>query len=92
MADITSEELPFNVVEKTTPVFLHDSNCDVFLGTEEVDGAVYDLYACCFQPTYIARYGSEGTEYISGKEFVGKSPAITRVYELAKERGLPLWV
>lgn len=52
-----------------TPLYKHDSDCCEYLGTR--DG--FDVYICVHQvggPTYIARYGSEGREYVSGALFV----------------------
>jgi len=68
-------------------MFTHDSECDVFLGTETIEDVVYDLYACYDSDTLIARYSNEAHDYLSGKEFVGKVPAITRAHELAVELG-----
>ena len=69
------------------PVFEHDSDCDSFLGTEVIAAVMYDLYVCYNSDTYIARYSSEAHDYLSGKVFVGKVPAITRAHELAVELG-----
>lgn len=55
------------------PIYTHDCDCCKFLGHYEYDETTYDLYYCNQNgnPTLIARHGSEGPEYISGKSFVG---------------------
>lgn len=60
-----------------TPKFNHDcDNCE-FLGRHihlSEDGSYYsgkelDLYFCSGEPTVIARYGDEGSQYMSGMVF-----------------------
>lgn len=70
------------------PAFTHDDDehC-VFLGHFQAR----DLYVHhAGIPTYVARYGNEGEEYMSGAVFVGRDPHITEAHRLATERGIAL--
>ena len=80
------EECECAAVE-VVPKYQHDSECDAFLGTETIDEVVYDLYSCYDSDTLIARYSDEGHDYLSGRMFVGKVPALTRAYQKAVELG-----
>lgn len=56
------------------PQFEHDSTCCTFLG-RSADGT-HDLYVCTKQyaktkdSTYLARYGSNGSDYTSCVDFI----------------------
>lgn len=53
------------------PIYLHDCTGCIFLGTYEWQGQKYDLYTCkqgMNWPTVIARYSSDGPDYLSGLE------------------------
>lgn len=60
------------------PKFIHDSTCDTFLGTICVDNKWADVYYCPSEPTIIARFSNEGSDYASGISFgqVGLAEAI----------------
>lgn len=48
------------------PVFNHHCSCCNYLGSTLVYGEVYDCYLCEENnPTYVGRYSSEGSDYIS---------------------------
>lgn len=49
----------------------------------------YDLYYCAKgHPTVIARYGDDGSEYLSGMSFVGKVDELTEAHRRAAASGL----
>lgn len=48
------------------PTYTHDCDSCQFLGTVNVQERVTDLYYCGKEPTLIARYSSEGSDYASG--------------------------
>lgn len=63
--------------------YTHDCESCIFLGDYEFDGTKYDLYFCSqmqFVPTVIARYGDEGSEYMSGLKF-GETTDCMPLYE-----------
>ena len=66
----------------TEPKFKHDCDKCIFLG----HWCKRDLYhhKGGGLETLIARFGDDGPEYISGKEFVGNDPWITKADELVK--------
>lgn len=70
----------------TPPQFTHDDseNC-VFLGHFEG----HDLYVHHKgYPTYIARYGNDGPDYITGAFLVGLDPHISEAHRVATLRGI----
>lgn len=78
------------VMKDTKPNYEHDCNNCVYLGDvfdSEIRKTV-DLYFCASTPTVIARYSSDGPEYISGIAFVGSSVPLAVAFELAYRRGL----
>lgn len=80
------DEMP---TKTDAPKYVHDCDVCVFLGNFED----MDLYVCRGESgggTYVARQSDQDSDYISGVAFVGKVPAITRAYELAKDKGLNL--
>lgn len=55
------------------PNFDHDCDSCTFLGCLHREGKTYDLYYCKRGgPTVIARFGSEGPDYMSGLELARK--------------------
>lgn len=72
------------------PVYQHDCDACVFLGTVLGDADYpYDLYACVGPSnTVIARYGNYGWQYQSGIALAPHVPAINAALALAKWRGL----
>lgn len=71
----------------STPKYIHDCHSCVYLG--ESDGA--DLYYCAQRqgfPTVVARYSSDGSDYISGAALanMGFQPLAT-AKEIALARG-----
>lgn len=64
---------------EVTPLYKHDCGACVYLGRFYHEGVDYDLYSCPggSNPTLIARYGSDGREYMSGRPFIGILPPIT---------------
>lgn len=62
-------EVTILTMNPMTPQFKHDCHQCVFVGRYEITWGFknYDLYFCknCFDLHLIARYGSEGWEYIS---------------------------
>jgi hypothetical protein len=79
------------------PVFEHDCKACVYLGTIKDKRDLYDLYYCpadLLGPTVIARWSSNGPDYMSGMVF-GKYHAerdwwhpFGQAYMKARERGL----
>jgi len=70
-----------------TPQHKHDCDTCVFLGRF----LQYDLYYADHggaPDTVVARYGSEGHEYISGLAFVGHVSPLTEAYLRALTRGI----
>lgn len=51
------------------PNYKHDCNVCQFLGATILDGKTFDLYYCAGEPTVIARWSDEGSEYASGLSF-----------------------
>jgi hypothetical protein len=68
-------------------MYQHDCTGCCFLGTIEVQGAVYDAYVCK-QDTVIARYGNLPCEYLSGLASIGECPILTTVAKLAVIQGI----
>ena len=64
----------------------HDCNECTFLGQFNE----YDLYFCPqgTRPTVIARWSSNGPDYISGMALVIISPVLAEAYNRAKDLGL----
>lgn len=55
----------------TKPNFVHDCEGCIFLGTYEWEKQSFDLYTCkqgVNWPTVIARFSSDGPDYLSGLE------------------------
>jgi len=55
-----------------TPRYQHDCGNCVFLGLHQEDNITYDLYVCAAGKnisTVVARYSSDGPDYLSGLEF-----------------------
>lgn len=53
------------------PTYLHDCTGCIFLGNHEWQGQTYDLYTCrqgINWPTVLARFSSDGPDYLSGLE------------------------
>lgn len=84
------------------PTFLHDCVGCVFLGSYTWDGKEHDLYTCkqgMNWPTVIARYSSDGPDYMSGLEVAvniethphdksDQTHPLVEAMKRAKERGL----
>lgn len=78
--------------------FIHDCEKCIYLGTIEENGNhKYDLYVCkegLFGNVIIARYGNEGSEYLSANERLFtdnikyNNVSLIRAYEIAKSRGI----
>lgn len=68
------------------PKFVHDCEACVYLGEHEGE----DLYYCAKSiQTVIARYGNEGSDYMSGMRFADPtSPNLAEAKRRANERGL----
>lgn len=85
-------ELRHGTPTPPSPQFQHDCKACIFLGRfVSPDGVEHDLYSCPKArplPTLIARYGSEGPSYISGRAFIGIVTAITEAARLEAEAGL----
>lgn len=73
------------------PRFKHDCNECVFLGSYRQEiGGDYDLYYCSkLFPTVIARFGHEGSDYISGMALAKADviPSLTEALKRAVEKG-----
>lgn len=83
------------------PIYAHDCTGCTFLGTYEWDGQSYDLYTCkqsCNWPTVLARYSSDGPDYLSGLEIAktieshptddkDRTHPLVEAMKRAKERG-----
>jgi len=73
------------------PHYTHDCEGCTHLGDIDVDGTVYDLYFCPqgYTPTVIARFSSNGPDYVSGLIFAqkGYEPLATALAR-ATEQGL----
>lgn len=69
------------------PRYTHDCDECCFVGSfhDATDGVDYDLYACPFEPTVVARYGDEGPDYASGLMFVGNHTALTAAWKATLE-------
>jgi hypothetical protein len=67
------------------PVFKHDCTGCQYLGTITLDGKTFDMYYCAGEPTIIARFSNEDSEYASGL------PVAKRVYtnQIDLDRELP---
>lgn len=76
---------------KTEPLFDHDCDRCIFLGTYN---GYADLYWCKQsigdRPTLIARFSSEEADYISGIPFYKVFPELAKAYVLAEAQGLEL--
>lgn len=73
----------------TTPRYEHEDVCCTYLGQFEE----FDLYVCGTANgtgTYLARDGDDGSDYHSGKAFVGLFPPITEAHRLAAVQGIAL--
>jgi hypothetical protein len=72
------------------PIFRHDCERCVFLGTCQYEERDYDLYFCKqghFFPTIIARGSSDPHDYTSGLALAAVDPVLREAYERSKERG-----
>jgi len=56
--------------KKPLPAFKHDCKLCTFLGSKEVKGELYDFYVCQDSGSHIARYGSQGSDYLSLPRFL----------------------
>ena len=61
------------MIQKLHPVFNHDCDSCTFLGAKEVADQLYDFYSCQKTGSKIARYGSEGSHYLSLPSFLSSS-------------------
>lgn len=71
------------------PLFDHDCDLCQFLGTyRHGDRAPHDLYTCDGEGTLIARFSSNGPDYVSGFEFglKGKIPELVEALNRAVVR------
>lgn len=68
--------------------YVHDCDDCLSLGTWNE----FDLYVCIKGDTYVARYGNDGWEYLSGKIFAGLVPAITAAHKAAGKANIALTV
>ena len=64
--------------EKTAipdPIYKHDCDICIYLGSYQlvID---YDLYLCQASKTVIARWGSEGPQYVSGLALITRDSVI----------------
>lgn len=77
------------LLDAETPQYTHDSSCCKFLGRHKG----HDLYYCAQGgvPTLLARYGSEGPDYLSGMLFAEPGaynvPVLTEAKVRARQRG-----
>lgn len=74
--------------DQPTPLFDHDCDHCMFLGTYN---GYADLYWCMQmgnRPTLIARFSDDGPDYVSGIVFRRTSPELAKAYVLALARGL----
>lgn len=76
-----------------TPMFAHDCESCIFLGGGSLEGdreVWYDYYYCGQggRPTVIARYSSDGPDYLSGMDNVPTTPPLQEAYRRAKNAGL----
>jgi len=72
-------------MKQPKPRFKHDCDTCIFLGRFKR----YDLYIHIEEPkTVIARYGSDGPEYVSGMNFTSQNVALRTAYDRAKKRRL----
>jgi hypothetical protein len=77
----------------SAPRFQHDCPACTWLGSFDRIDLYFELYYCpqptLGLPTLIARYGSEGPEYLTSNLLVTPRHAVFRLaYDLAVERGL----
>ena len=66
--------------EKTAipdPIYKHDCDVCVFLGSYHQLAVPYDLYLCKAGKTLVARWGSEGYQYDSGLALIQHNFAIS---------------
>lgn len=71
------------------PLFEHDCDHCVFLGSFEANNVKSDLYYHdCSDPTVIARYSSEGSDYSSSLHSATHNPHLNEAYRRAKELDL----
>ncbi len=75
-----------NKYKMNTPRFKHDCDICKYLGMYEE----YDLYFCENEPTVIARYSSNGPDYMSGLMFAteNRSKPLYEAKKLAIQQGL----
>lgn len=76
-----------------TPMFEHDCKSCIFLGGGSLESNPeiwYDYYYCSqgVRPTVIARYSSDGPDYLSGVYNIATTPPLAEAYRRAKEAGL----
>lgn len=83
-------------IAENKPIYQHDCDCCTFLGNAQDEYGEYDLYHHFNgdNSTIIARYSSEGSNYISGMNFGateherGEDTPMSKAFRLAKEKGL----
>jgi hypothetical protein len=80
------------MIQTTHPIFEHDCELCTFLGAKEVTGELYDFYICQSSGSHIARYGSQGSDYLSLPRFLAEmtnqvEPFKTCI-ELLKQKGI----
>lgn len=70
--------------------YQHDCDECTYLGDVYVSGEHFDLYFCnqggLHLPTVIARYGNEGSQYLSGLAHADLHPALSAGKKRAKAR------
>jgi len=77
-------------MNESKPLFEHDCDRCIFLGSHTIEETQADLYWHDKDPTVIARYSSEPSDYSSGICFAfgEHSPFLKEAYIRAKEKNL----
>jgi len=77
-------------IDVSGPEYKHDCDNCTYLGFEKKDGKMVDLYFCPQHkvPTIIARYSSDGPDYISGVALAGHFPELMAAKTRAEAAGL----
>lgn len=61
------------MAEYRPPKWEHDCHTCKYLGNLKHEDVDYDLYFCSYEPTVIARFGTQG-DYLSGLPFINHNP------------------
>lgn len=73
------------MIQTTHPVYDHNCPDCLFLGAKKVEKTLYDFYFCPKTKSNIARFGSDGPNYVSLPAFLARTFENMEPYKTALE-------